>query len=190
MVLLCHACHTTMSSRCHDDRPFGFRASLLSFIVAHVLHFVSHNLAMSPSIVSLHAYAHCRMLSQELWFLSGAFIIDQLHRYNCYKCFYNTLSRCMHWPIWRSCIACSLLVEITCRRNYLCLQSLDAWIGSGRSLFNPFQKLPSTQFCSNVVWLHGDAFFLPSSSLLSIVWLESSTSCISQSNPSSPFLIR
>jgi hypothetical protein len=65
-----------MSSRRHDDRPFGFRALSSSFVVAHVLHFVSHSLAMSPSIVSLHAYAHCQMLSQQLWFFSGAFIID------------------------------------------------------------------------------------------------------------------
>jgi hypothetical protein len=40
------------------------------------------------------------------------------------------------------------------------------------------------------VCLHGDVFFLPSSLLPSLVWLKSSTSCISQSDPSSPFLIR
>jgi hypothetical protein len=54
-----------MSSR-RRDGPFRFKASLSSRIVAHVFHFVSHNPATSPSNVSLHAYAYCQMLSQQL----------------------------------------------------------------------------------------------------------------------------
>jgi hypothetical protein len=37
---------------------------LSSFIVVYVLHFISHNLATSPSFISLHTYAHCQMFSQ------------------------------------------------------------------------------------------------------------------------------
>ncbi len=125
----------------------------------------------------------------------------------------NTIATSVYTtPYLGACIAqfegLALLVEITCRRSYFCLASLDARIISGklflsplsklpsaqfisgRSFFNPFSKLPSAQFCSNVVCLHGDVFFLPSSLLPSLVWLESSTSHISQSDPSSPFLIR
>lgn len=57
-------CHITMSSYHHDNKPFRFRASLLSFIVVYVLHFVSHSLATSPSFISLCACAHCQMFSQ------------------------------------------------------------------------------------------------------------------------------
>jgi hypothetical protein len=64
MVLLCHACHTTMSSCHHDNGCFCFRVLSLSFVIAHVLRFVSHNLATSPSIVFLGAYAYWRMFSQ------------------------------------------------------------------------------------------------------------------------------
>jgi hypothetical protein len=169
MVLLCHACHTTMSSHHHDDEPFRFRASSLSFIIAHVLHLVSHSFATSPSIIFLCTCAHCWMFSQQLWFFFGTFIVNHLHRYNCYKCFYNTLFRCMHCLIRRSCIACSLFVKITCRRSYLCLASLDAWITNGRSFFNPFPRFLSAQFCPNVVCLHVDVSFLPSSLLPSLV---------------------
>ncbi len=68
-------------------------------------------------------------------------------------------------PYLGACIAqfkgLTLLVVITCRRSSLCLTSLDARITSGRSFFNLFSKLPSAQFCSNVVCLHGDVSFLP-----------------------------
>jgi len=80
IVLLWHACHTTMSSCCHDNKPFRFKASLSSFIVVYVLHFVSHSLATSPSFISLRACAHCRMFSQQLLFFSNAFVVDQLHQ--------------------------------------------------------------------------------------------------------------
>ncbi len=97
-------------------------------------------------------------------------------------------------PYLGACIAqfkgLTLLVETTCRRSYLWLASLDAQITSGRLFFNLFSKLPTAQFCLNVVCLHGDVSFLPSSFLPSLVWSESSTSCISQSDPNSPFLIK
>jgi hypothetical protein len=84
----------------------------------------------------------------------------------------------------------SFAIKITYKRSYLCLASLDAWITSGRSFFNPFLKLPSAQFCPNVVCLHVDVYFLPSSLLPSLVWLEFSTSCIPQKDLSSPIFIR
>jgi hypothetical protein len=113
MALLCHVYNTTMSCRHHDDNiPFRFRASSSSFVIAHVLHFVLHNLATSPPIVSLCTYAHCQMLSQQLSFFSSAFVVDWLHQYNCCRCFYNTLFKCVHCPIRRSYIVC---------RNYMLL---------------------------------------------------------------------
>ncbi len=47
-------------------------------------------------------------------FFSSAIVVDQLQQYNCCRCFYNTLSRCMHCQIQMSYIACSLLIKITC----------------------------------------------------------------------------
>ncbi len=190
MVLLCHACHTTMSSRHHDIEPFRFRASPLSFVVAHVLHFVSHNPPTSPSIIFYAPTPIVKCSHNNHGFFFGAFVVDWLHQYNCYRCFYNTLSRCVHCLIQRPCIACNLLVETTCRRSYFYLASLDAWITSGRLFFNPFPKMPSTQFCSNVVCLHVDVSFLPSSLLPSLIWSNFSTSCISQNDSSSPFFIK
>jgi len=91
------------------------------FTLGHHHHFSSlhmfcalyRTILQSSSIVSLHAYAHYWMFSQ-LWFFSNAIIVDQLQQYNCCRCFYNTLSRCMHCQIQRSYIACSLLIKITC----------------------------------------------------------------------------
>jgi hypothetical protein len=60
-----------------------------------------------------------------------------------------------------------------CKRSYLCLASLDAWITNGRSFFSLFPKLPNAQFWLNVVCLHVDVFFLPSSLLPSLVWSKS-----------------
>jgi len=104
MVLLCHACHTTMSFRHHDTGPFYFRASSLSFVVARVLCFVLHNFVTLPSIIFLRACTHCRMFSQQLWFFCGAFIIDQFHQYNYCTCLYNTLLNVKEvifvWQAW------------------------------------------------------------------------------------------
>ncbi len=54
----------------------------------------------------------------------------------------------------------NLVIKITCKRSYLCLVGLSAWITTWRSFFSPFSKLLSAQFCRNVVCLHGDVFFL------------------------------
>jgi hypothetical protein len=128
-------------------------------------HFVFHYCACFALCIAQSYNVSFHHISTHLLPLSNAFtialiLLQHLHRwlittikYNLCKCFYNTWSKYVHCPIWRSCIACSLLVKITCKRNYFYLASL------GRLFFNPCPKLPSSHFCLNVK-INGDVSFL------------------------------
>jgi hypothetical protein len=108
MVLLCYARYI-MSPCHHNNVPFCFRASLLF----DVLQFVLHNL---PTFLCF--FMHPRPSSNPLTLL---FLLQCIHhwliasiRYNYCKSFYKKRSKCVHCSIWRSCIACTLVVQITC----------------------------------------------------------------------------
>ncbi len=89
-------------------------------------HFVFHYCACFALCIAQSYNVSFHHISTHLLPLSNAFtialiLLQHLHRwlittikYNLCKCFYNTWSKYVHCPIWRSCIACSLLVEITC----------------------------------------------------------------------------
>jgi len=79
MVLLCHAYHTSMFYRYHDNGPFFFRALSSSFVIVHVLRFILHNFIMFPSIIFLRICTHCQMFAQQPWLFFDAFVVDQFH---------------------------------------------------------------------------------------------------------------
>jgi hypothetical protein len=175
-----------MSSHHHDDGPFVLRCccrhvSLHMFCSLYCIVLQ----CFPPSFLYMHApIVKCSHNNSHFFRMPSSLInyIDTI------------ATNASITPYLGACIAqfkgFTLLVETTCRRSYICLASLDAQITSGRSFFSPFSKFPSARFCLNVVCLHGDVYFLPSSLLPSLVWSEFSTSYISQSDPNSPFLIK